>query len=104
MLKPKINPLPEFIPSLIALNLYFTCKMDKAATKSVDDHVSAMEHENVDVEYVKQQGYMGDHVTKQGRISPVERTLFWKAACLIGALAALMYFVAYLVSLCGILS
>lgn len=62
-----------------------------------DIEVSAHQEHSADKANAGQ--YTGDHETEQTARSPVERSLMIKAICLFASLSALVYFVAYLVSL-----
>lgn len=59
--------------------------------------VGMVEHEKA----VSSTAYTGDHVTNIHHKSSTERKLVLKAQVLIAVLAALIYFVAYLVSTCS---
>lgn len=54
-------------------------------------------HEEIANQETSKTGYTGDTVTETSYQSPAERSLVWKIGSLFATLAALIYFVAYLV-------
>lgn len=62
-------------------------------TKEIDHY-----HEEIENQETSRTAYTGDTVTENSYQSPAERSLVWKIGGLFATLAALIYFVAYLVS------